>query len=56
VVYYCSAPYINTPHFNDPTTNISVPATVGRFTSIVSDFGPEKANGRRIALQLRLEF
>ena len=46
----------NTPHFNEPTANISVPATVGRFTSIVSDFNPEKHNGRRIALQLRLEF
>jgi len=46
----------NTPHFNNPTSNISVPATVGQFTSVVSDFEAEKANGRRIALVLRLEF
>ena len=46
----------NTPHFNTPTNNISVPATVGQFTSVVSDFEAEKANGRRIALMLRVEF
>lgn len=46
----------NTPHFNNPTSNISVPATVGRFTGVVSDFEAEKANGRRIAAVLRLEF
>lgn len=46
----------NTPHFNSPSGNISVPATVGRFTSIVSDFEAEKHNGRRIALMLRVEF
>jgi hypothetical protein len=46
----------NTPHFNEPSGNISVPATVGRFTSVVSDFGAEKHNGRRIALMLRVQF
>jgi hypothetical protein len=46
----------NTPHFNEPSGNISVPNTVGRFTSVVSDFGAEKHNGRRIALMLRVEF
>jgi hypothetical protein len=46
----------NTPHFNLPTSNISVPATVGQFTGVVSDFESEKANGRRIALLLRIEF
>jgi hypothetical protein len=46
----------NTPHFNEPSGNISVPATVGRFTSIVSDFNSEKHNGRRIALMLRVQF
>jgi hypothetical protein len=46
----------NTPHFNNPESNISVPATVARFTSVVSDFESEKANGRRIALLLRIEF
>jgi hypothetical protein len=46
----------NTPHFNEPSGNISVPATVGRFTSVVSDFGAEKHNGRRIALMLRIQF
>jgi hypothetical protein len=46
----------NTPHFNEPSGNISVPATVGRFTSIVSDFNAEKHNGRRIALMLRVQF
>jgi hypothetical protein len=48
----------NSPHFAVPTTtnNISVPATVGQFTTVVSDFEAEKANGRRIALVLRLEF
>jgi len=46
----------NTPHFNNPTSNISVPATVAQFTSVVSDFEAEKANGRRIALLLRVEF
>jgi hypothetical protein len=46
----------NTPHFNEPSGNISVPATVGRFTSIVSDFGAEKHNGRRISLVLRVDF
>jgi hypothetical protein len=46
----------NTPHFNTPTSNISVPATVGQFTGVVSDFEAEKANGRRIAMVLRLEF
>ncbi len=46
----------NTPHFNLPTSNISVPATVGQFTGVVSDFEAEKANGRRIAFLLRVEF
>jgi hypothetical protein len=46
----------NTPHFNEPSGNISVPNTVGRFTTIVSDFGAEKHNGRRIALMLRVQF
>jgi hypothetical protein len=46
----------NTPHFNEPSGNTSVPATVGRFTSIVSDFGAEKHNGRRISLVLRVDF
>jgi hypothetical protein len=46
----------NTPHFNEPSANISVPATVGRFTSIVSDFNAEKHNGRRIAFMLRIQF
>lgn len=46
----------NTPHFNTPTANISVPSTVGQFTSVVSDFESEKANGRRIAFLLRVEF
>lgn len=46
----------NKPHFGNPTTNISVPATVGQFTGVVSDFESEKANGRRIAFLLRLEF
>lgn len=46
----------NKPHFTTPTSNISVPATVGRFTNVVSDFEAEKANGRRIALMLRVEF
>ena len=46
----------NTPHFNLPTSNISVPATVGQFTGVVSDFESEKANGRRIAFLLRVEF
>jgi len=46
----------NSPHFNEPSGNISVPATVGRFTGVVSDFGAEKHNGRRIALVLRLDF
>jgi hypothetical protein len=46
----------NTPHFTEPSGNISVPATVGRFTGIVSDFGAEKHNGRRIALMLRVQF
>jgi len=46
----------NTPHFNNPTSNISVPATVGQFTGVVSDFEAEKANGRRLAFLLRLEF
>ena len=39
-----------------PAVNISVPATVGQFTGVVSDFEAEKANGRRIAFLLRLEF
>jgi hypothetical protein len=46
----------NTPHFNNPTSNISVPATVARFTGVVSDFEAEKANGRRIAFVLRIQF
>ncbi len=46
----------NTPHFNEPSGNISVPATVGRFTGIVSDFNAEKHNGRRIAVMLRIQF
>jgi hypothetical protein len=46
----------NTPHFVEPSGNISVPATVGRFTSIVTDYGPEKHNGRRMAMMLRVEF
>jgi hypothetical protein len=46
----------NTPHFNNPTSNVSVPATVGQFTGVVSDFEAEKANGRRIALVLRIQF
>ena len=46
----------NTPHFNLPTSNISVPATVGQFTGVVSDFEAEKANGRRIAFLLRVQF
>jgi hypothetical protein len=46
----------NTPHFTLPTSNVSVPATVSRFTGVVSDFEAEKANGRRIALVLRIEF
>jgi hypothetical protein len=46
----------NSPHFTNPTSNISVPATVGRFTGVVSDFEAEKANGRRIALVLRIQF
>jgi hypothetical protein len=46
----------NTPHFNEPSGNVSVPATVGRFTSVVSDYGPEKNTGRRIALMLRVQF
>jgi hypothetical protein len=46
----------NSPHFNNPTSNISVPATVGQFTGVVSDFEAEKANGRRIALMLRVQF
>ena len=46
----------NTPHFVEPSGNISVPATVGRFTTIVTDYGPEKHNGRRLAMMLRVEF
>jgi hypothetical protein len=46
----------NTPHFVEPSGNISVPATVGRFTTIVSDFNAEKHNGRRIAMMLRIQF
>ena len=30
--------------------------TVGQFTGVVSDFESEKANGRRIAFLLRVEF
>lgn len=46
----------NTPHFVEPSGNISVPATVGRFTTSVSDFDAEKHIGRRVALMLRIEF
>lgn len=46
----------NSPHFVEPSGNISVPATVGRFTNIVTDYDPEKHNGRRMAMILRVEF
>jgi hypothetical protein len=46
----------NSPHFVEPPANISVPATVGRFATSVSDFDAEKHIGRRMALMLRLEF
>jgi len=46
----------NTPHFTEPSANISAPATVGRFTAVVSDFWAEKHNGRRIAMMLRVEW
>ena len=45
----------NTPHFNNPINNISVPGT-GRFTSVVPDYNPEKQTSRHISLKLRIEF
>jgi hypothetical protein len=45
----------NTPHFEAPLSNISVP-DAGRFVTVVPDYNPEKQTGRRIMMKLRVEF
>jgi hypothetical protein len=44
----------NTPRYNAPFSNISVPAQVGQVSSVGSYWGND--SGRRISMRLRLEF
>ena len=46
----------NRAHFNNPAANISVPATVGRFQSVIADFASEKPGHRVIMFKGRIEF
>jgi hypothetical protein len=46
----------NRAHFNNPAANISVPATVGRFQSVIPDYNPEKQGHRVIMFKGRIEF